>query len=474
MTDPTEVAPLEPVLLHGRREVRGSGSVSRSTLLEGRFGRMFRRLPPCPAYDNAQLTELAESMRDTASPGGWSGTVEDRDNPAIPAAYTYLGQFIDHDITFDPTSSLDRINDPDALNNFRTPRFDLDSVYGSGPQDEPFQYNNTKPGHLLVEPNINNEIDLPRNTQGVALTGDPRNDENIIVSQLHLIFLKAHNKFAEIVAGDPDIPPEHRFAETQRRLRWHYQWVVVNDYLPRIVGKDLMDRLFVRDSKTGQWDIKRRFYRPIKRAYMPVEFSAAAFRFGHSMIRGIYNLSSIVTDRPIFAPTDEVGELDDLRGGRPLPAQWTIDWSHFTTVAGSTAQPSRRIDSKLVDALFTLPSGGGSLALRNLHRGQALELPSGQDVAKALGVERVFIGAELGAPDPTPLWFYILKESELQIGGLHLGPTGGRIVAEVLLGLLEMDSQSFFSQAPDWVPTIPESDGDSDFGLGDLITFANS
>ena len=132
------------------------------------------------------------------------------DNEAIPAGYTYFGQFVDHDITFDPVSSLQRINDPDALENFRTPRFDLDSVYGSGPGDEPFQYDRDSidgvkllvgKGRDVNTGETTSEDDLPRNAQGIALIGDPRNDENIIVSQLQLAFIKLHNKFVDQISG---------------------------------------------------------------------------------------------------------------------------------------------------------------------------------------------------------------------------------------------------------------------------------
>ena len=125
-------------------EPRGLRPVTLSTLFEGRFGRRFRKLPPAPPLDPTHLQELARSMREPEATGGggWGGPSAppvDLDNPDIPAGYTYFGQFVDHDITFDPASSLERENDPDALTNFRSPRFDLDSVYGSGPEDEPFQ-----------------------------------------------------------------------------------------------------------------------------------------------------------------------------------------------------------------------------------------------------------------------------------------------------------------------------------------------
>jgi hypothetical protein len=192
---------------HGNKDIRGSKRVPLSSVSEGRFGRMFRRLQPAPSYTTEHLTALAELMRETvpAAPGGWAAapTVQPGgDNPGIPAAYTYLGQFIDHDLTFDPNSSLQQQNDPDALHSFRTPRYDLDSLYGSGPDDEPFQYQpGTVPPRLLIEPNANGVEDLPRTSQGIAIIGDPRNDENIIVSQLQLLFCKFHNKVAAASRG---------------------------------------------------------------------------------------------------------------------------------------------------------------------------------------------------------------------------------------------------------------------------------
>jgi hypothetical protein len=188
-----------------------------SPLFEGRFGRMFRRLPPCPPLAPKKLHELAETMREPEPPS------EELDNPDIPAGYTYFGQFLDHDITFDPVATFDRENDPDALASFRTPRFDLDSLYGSGPADEPFQYDRNAPGRFLIGVSAD-QADLPRNAQGIALIGDPRNDENVIVSGLQLAFLLLHNKLLDQAIAD-GVPEGQCFEEAQRRLRWHYQWV---------------------------------------------------------------------------------------------------------------------------------------------------------------------------------------------------------------------------------------------------------
>jgi hypothetical protein len=202
---------------------RGQARVARSPLHEGRFGRMFRKLPPAPEYSEAELQQLAESMREpSGQSGGWNqpdAPPPDRDNPAIPAGYTYFGQFVDHDISFDPTSRLLVHQDPDALIDFRTPRYDLDSLYGSGPIDEPFQYDQTRAGRLLVGPSANGEPDLPRNTQGIALIGDPRNDENVPIGGLSIVLMLLHNKLADVVDQDATVLETDRFDETRRRVR---------------------------------------------------------------------------------------------------------------------------------------------------------------------------------------------------------------------------------------------------------------
>ncbi|HEX5609254.1 MAG TPA: heme peroxidase family protein [Solirubrobacterales bacterium] len=467
---------------HGHRGIRGLKRIPRSKSYEGRFGRMFRRLPPAPSLGDGALRELAEQMRaPVPSKGlarGWGspGAPPNKsDNSTIPAGFTYFGQFVDHDITFDPVSSMQRQNDPDALTDFRSPRFDLDSVYGSGPADEPFQYDKDSGGlKFLIETNVNGEQDLPRNSQGTALIGDPRNDENTIVSQLHLVFLRFHNKIADEVANDGSISGERRFEEIQRRVRWHYQWVILRDFLPRIVGPELLTELLTITDQAVQ--INLGWYKPKQSPYMPVEFSVAAFRYGHSQIRPAYHLNRKVRDRPMFTP-GEPGPVADLRGFRPIPGGSTIDdWAFFLETGGGALklQPSLKIDSQLSAGLFDLPGfddAESSLAYRNLKRGEALGLPSGQDVARRLGVEPVLDGASLAAPAATPLWLYILKEAELS-GGHCLGPVGARIVSEVLLGLLKGDSSSFVNAEPSWRPFLGPNPGN--FTLGDLVVFATA
>ncbi|UTP39780.1 heme peroxidase family protein [Phenylobacterium sp. LH3H17] len=434
--------------------------VPRSPFYEGAFGRLFRKLPPWvpPGKTDAEKEAAIRAISATMFEGpdqGWSAPA---DNPAIPAAYTYFGQFVDHDVTFDPTSSLTKLNDPDRLQNFRTPKFDLDNLYGEGPDDEPFLYDKTRTGAFLMGPGKSpGEVDLLRNPQGVAIIGDPRNDENIIVSQIQMAFLKLHNAVLDRVLSSGEHQGRDAFHQAQNLVRWHYQWVVLFDFLPRICGQAIVDAVIAQRPGGVGYDIDLQYYRPKQTSYMPVEFSAAAYRLGHSMIRQAYNLNKIVTDRPIFTDAANPGELDDLRGFRPLPGFWTVDWRHFVDLdPAQPVQPSRRLDAKLSKALEKLP-GGESLAALNLLRGFRLALPSGQSVAKAMGQTPLDNGElgldpELAGPE-APLWFYILKEAELLGGGAHLGPVGGRIVAEVFVGLAKNDPNAFLNVDPAWTPT---------------------
>jgi hypothetical protein len=434
----------------------------------GRFGRMFPSLPPCDLSADA-TDQLAAALIELA------GT--STDNPFVVAGYTYLGQFIDHDITFDPTSKLERENDPLALENFRTPRFDLDSLYGSGPEDEPFLYDWTEsslPGvKLLVglnpsEPPGLAAQDVPRNHQGRALVGDARNDENLIVSQMHLLFIRFHNKVVDhVLAGGHGSGNKELFEKAQRTVRWHYQWIVTHDFLSRIVRDD---DPFVRTFFT--WRDK---------PFMPVEFSAGAFRFGHSMVREDYRLNHRPNNVPLF---HRDGAKEDLGGSRWLPDSLQIEWEHFFKTSGTFTQKSRRIDLSLAKALSHVPPTGAALALLNLRRGRALGLPAGGDVAEAMGQDRLSEHELLEPLDglidrntakalgrSTPLWYYVLREAELRGGfGLHLGPVGSRIVAEVLLGLLEGDPNSYLRKWPAWVPDLPTAH-DDDFKMADLVDF---
>jgi hypothetical protein len=456
---------------------------------------MFRTLPAFEPGD-AALSELAAQMLEPVDPGTEGGGEDEGLDGPIPAGYTYLGQFIDHDITFDPVSSLQRLNDPEALHDFRTPRLDLDSLYGDGPNNNPFMYDpafdegRTK---LLLGENGNGELDLPRNVlppagalaQGRALIGDPRNDENVIVGQLHLLFLRFHNKVVDFVREqEPALEPDGLFEEAQRLVRWHYQWIVAHDFLPRVCGPQVVEDILHSDTYTeagGQTVALQRvhlqFYSWQKQPFMPVEFSVAAYRFGHSMIRPDYRLNQQVTaEIPIFTSGELQDEHQDLRGFRPLASAWTIEWPFFFELGGADLQHARRIDTKLSAPLGDVPGTNEphELAARNLRRGQALKLPSGQRVARAMGLnpmddETLGITAVSDRfVESAPLWFYTLKEAEVA-GGQSLGPVGARIVAETLLGLLKGDRFSFLNVEPNWKPTF--AGANEGFTMPDLINF---
>jgi hypothetical protein len=481
-------AAVEAGAFHGA-ELRGLGAVPQSPLFEGRFGRMFRGLPALdPGLDaiNA-LTALMEDPGEAAS----------GDNAMIPAGYTYLGQFVDHDITFDPTSVISKQNDPDALIDFRAPRFDLDSLYGSGPADQPYLYEWHSPSNrgvkLLVghnQPSAVEEFerdDLPRNQQGRALIGDPRNDENVIVSQLHLLFIRFHAKVVDHVRSHQHLEGSELFAEAQRIVRWHYQWIVVHDFLHRVVGKTMAESVLTPGAGGAAPTVHRTFFTWVNQPFIPVEFSGAAYRFGHSMVRPDYDLNETVTEVPIFAAADKPDAREHLGGFRRLPSLWTIDWDFYFKTGSRAPQLSRKIDNKLSFPLFHLPKGldvkRHALAQLNLRRGRALGLPSGQAIAAVMG-ETALTAAELGLDTinlpaagkaalqtATPLWYYVLREAQVKAAGERLGPVGGRIVAEVLIGLLEGDSQSYLSQSPTWKPHFLPAATNGDFTMADLVKF---
>jgi len=411
-----------------------------------RYGRM---LPEAEA-STWNVTQLEQLANDVAALAGKS-----TDNFDIPSGYTYFGQFVDHDSTFDPTSRLRRKNDPAALVDYRTPALDLDSLYGSGPMDQPYMYDwRAAPKGVTM---LLGKCDLPRNAQGRALIGDPRNDENLIVSQVQQLMLRFHNKVVGELAGSFD-DDALLFEEAQRQVRWHYQWIVMEDFLPLIVGAETAGAVYARPN------ITLRFYRPDPRPYMPVEFSGAAYRFGHSMVREDYKLNDRTPNAPLFKarPGDQGRRLE---GNRRLPRELVIEWKHFLPTTPMRPQASKLIDPSLANALLALPPDKAMLPRLNLLRGHALQLPSGQSAAARLGVAPL-TGAELLEALPTvsgavadkvqrdtPLWLYVLAEAKQRSNhGNHLGPVGGRIVAEVLAGMLKADPSSFVNAAKPWEP----------------------
>jgi Animal haem peroxidase len=420
-----------------------------------RYERLFPALPPLEGEDE---TLLALGVAGGICDGG--EICEDATEAA--AGWPLFGQFIAHDITAD-RSPLSPRAEPETSVNYRTPKADLDSLYGSGQIGSPYLYRRDDPAQLLLGRNERGEeADLPRNAEGVALVGDPRNDVHIVVSQLHVAMIKVHNRLVELarergIAG-PDV-----FETAQRQTIWHYQWVIVNDYLPRLVGAELVDSV-LRDGP--------RFYRPNGAPRIPLEFADAAFRYGHSQVRDSFELNSDTPARRLFP---------DLIGFRPVPAELAIEWSRlFDVDAAAPAQRAKLIDGRLARSLIELPAAitgeveveaYQSLAGRDLERGHAYGLPSGEAVAAAMG-EAPLAGDPLGLRDAgwtgeTPLWLYFLAESASRGNGERLGPSGGRIVAEVLIGILGADPGSYLANDPDWTPTLPAREGR--FGLTDLL-----
>ena len=495
---------------------RGSAFHPASTLFEGRFGRMFRTLPP-GEFDEDDLRKLAKKMiaKHEEKPTS-ERRDDDEENSGISAGYTYLGQFIDHDLTFDPASSLQKQNDPEALEDFRTPRFDLDSVYGRGPNDQPYLYDDKGVRMLLGRRLTGNHDprarDLPRNNpQGGgrqrkrALIGDPRNDENVIVSQLQSTMLRFHNSLVDSMTKGSK-PPD--FEEVQNAVRWHYQWVVLHDFLPTIVGQDVVHGVLphlkngtsIRDDEP-----KLRFFHWKEIPFMPIEFSAAVYRFGHSMVRPIYRLNTTLRQRQAILSEDESRSLTGFREFRP---DFAVDWSLFFKMGDAPPkgrkrlQKSYKIDTSLVNPLGNLPKVIGdkhpSLAERNLIRGLRMGLPSGQTVARYMD-EKVIEDEDLrigkATEDDTkknplltklfpkfkgnaPLWYYILAEAQQGFRDndtpIRLGPVGGRIVAEVFIGLLLGDQCSFLSQDPSWRPNKDFFNAECKFGMAELLKQAQN
>lgn len=436
-----------------------------STADSGKYGRMFSNLPPLET-DEAYLLALGRegSIMDVDSAHGEG--VSASDNPRIAAGFPILGQFIAHDITADRSLLLhhERLEE---LRNFRAPRFDLESVYGAGPSGDPYLYDlNDLDKFLLGINDIGEMDDLPRNRQGRALIGDPRNDVHLIISQMHLAFLKFHNRIVDRLR-EQGVPAAAVFGEARRLVRWHYQWIVVHEFLPLSVGETLLDDIL----NNGV-----RFYPYDGTPFIPVEFADAAYRFGHSQIRSMYTLNDGGAKGNLFP---------DCAGTCPVPHDRVVDWSYFFEIPGQRRpQGSKKIDTSLAHSLINLPDSvvgvtsvaeQHSLAYRDLERGLALDLPSGETIARYMGVEplsRDEVGLNrLGYQGETPLFYYILKEAEVRHQGEYLGEVGGRIVAEVLMALLDADASSYRNAEAEWAPTLPSGEAGA-FTMADLLHFA--
>jgi hypothetical protein len=459
------------------------------------FGRIFGRMR---SFAAPGTKGLEAALVDIGSPGGildardalqrgpadlitdLSLSEHNQNNPTHTAGVTFFGQFMDHDMTFDVTSTLGRPASPAATPNGRTPAFDLDSVYGAGPVASPQLYDPSDRAKLKIESGGLFE-DVPRMPDGTAIVADPRNDENVIISGLQSAFITFHNNVVDRLRAGGTTDLAAVFSESRRLVTWHYQWLILHEFLPLFVGQSMVDTIVRRG---------RRFYRPRKgEAFIPVEFSGAAYRFGHSMVRPSYRANLAGDEgKPFFALTFDVTKTgpdpDDLRGGFRAPRRF-IGWQTFFDFGDGQVKPNKRIDTRISTPLFDLPisaiashNGPTVLPVRTLLRHLTWELPCGQSIARKMGASALtpadldeLYGYGLGLERSTPLWYYVLKEAELVEDGLRLGPVGGRLVGEVIVGLLQCDPASYLNYDPGWRPSLPARSR-GDFQMVDLLTFA--
>jgi len=464
--------------------------------------------------------DLSDPLQSIIDPARFSPN--NADNPQMTAGATFVGQFLDHDITFDRRSALRANADPSRTENFRSAAFDLDHVYGEGPSDSPELYDRTGadikmrieaiPGSDSVSRNGFIRYDLPRDQFGAAIIGDSRNDENVIVSQLHLAMLRFHNAVTDRIRtsdADQRLTAMQVFERAKRQVQWHYQWIILNEFLPQLIGQERIDQIFdenlpffrasQRRNSGGQPASERHSDRQqshsrAKQPRIPIEFAAAAYRFGHSQVRPSYRVNfGLDDDSQFFAfvldnrVDPNAADPDDLRGGRRAARRF-IDWQTFFDFGDGNVRNNKRIDSKISTILFELPGsvvpapglpsdGVISLASRNLLRHVNFGLPAGQEIARTIGVTALTENqlsdlAPFGMAQSTPLWVYILKEAELLEDGLRMGPVGARIIGEVFIGLLMADQDSYVVVNPQWRPNLPSRNGAGQFDVVDLLNMA--
>lgn len=434
-----------------------------------------------------------------------------REDSDIPAGYTYFGQFVDHDITLDgsdglPQSLKDGISH-DEMKQLRSPSLDLDSVYGAPAIAETLKEADglrMKLGRTTAiasgtaapsGPGTDVDLlghDLPRQHSGQAIIGDARNDENLIIQQLHTAFLRFHNKVAEELrsSADPTLSNAVIFAQARDLVTRHYQWLVLNDFVRRIVDPETFEDILGVSDLAGcacvlPHPLIFRISAP-QTPPMPLEFSVAAYRLGHSMVRNSYSWNKIFHNaetsfKLFFRFTHLSGDIG-AEGGLPtFPSNWIADWRRMFPLEEAIGFPAflrgtdtanrqiplnfaKKIDTTIALELGALPKGGGNLASRNLIRGSRNGLPSGQDVAGEIirlgdiktktltademldGLDELKRNAVTGGEFhmKTPLWFYLLREAEIA-GGNHLGRVGSRIVLETFLALIRCSVTSIFA-----------------------------
>ena len=427
---------------------------------DDRFGRMFDYLEP--AYTPSHV------LKDVGRKGGKmdAGSTSKRTDD-VPVGMIFFGQFVDHDITLDASTTFDSVVDnPGEIANVRTPTLDLDCIYGLGPEAQPYLYSQAGDfaGAKLLTGADNpgqeglRESDLLRSPNKRAMIGDPRNDENRVISSLQLAVIRFHNHVCDTLHTEHGYSGAELYEHARRDTTWHYQWGVVNDFLTAICGKPVVDKILGCGRQHYCGGVP----------YIPIEFSVAAYRFGHSMIPMKIQVQKNGSRLELFGEFLGRG-FDELKNPKGV-----IDWHElFHTPANRQVEMAQMLDTKLAGDLLALPfitNAENSLATRNLLRGNTFLLPGGEKIAQAIGreeqeikkvVTKVKTLSDGLTSDGIPLWLYILAEAEVigrateggaPIKGEGLGPVGATIVAETIIGLLEFDEHSYLGANRNWSP----------------------
>ncbi|MEO1492118.1 MAG: heme peroxidase family protein [Pseudomonadota bacterium] len=450
---------------HGQRDLAGLAKHCKrgaEQTRDDRFGRLFPNLSP--GY------VAADVLQDIGAPNGpMDGKAKASPTKTVPVGHVFFGQFVDHDVTLDLSSSFDEVAG-EGLPNARTPTLDLDCVYGAGPDDAPFMYVQGGPfggAKLLTgadEPGADDlrANDLLRAPNGRAMIGDHRNDENRIVSQVQLGIIKFHNAMCDKIHSEQGLEGAALFEEARRETTWHYQWGLVNDFLVDMCGGAVVQDVL---------SCGRQFYCPIE-PFIPVEFSVAAYRFGHSMAPMKIQIQHGAPRHELFGPV--LGEGFSAVSSSDAIVDFREIFFADKNKKKKAVQRAETLDTKLAGDLLQLPipvvaEGERSLATRNLLRGNTFLLPGGDKIAEAMGrdegeIEKVVHHVDQLSDgkitEGVPLWLYILAEAEVigrETSPGHfekeegLGPVGARIVAEVMIGLLELDPNSYLGANRNWV-----------------------
>ncbi len=432
------------------------------------FDRLFPHLPAHQPPD-----ELLEHLGEPNGPMSerkslWAD--DSYDSPNHAAGYTFFAQFLFHDLTYELVRRLSTERPPSTVQGGPS-SLRLHTLYGPGPEMAPHLYafyeQEYFSGRLLDAP-AGTEQDVPRNRQGRALIADPRNDENVVLSQLHLGMIRFHNALVEHLASTGDSGTT-LFNQAQRQVRWHYQWAVVNDFLPQIVGPSRVEAALERDFSSQDALVG-----------LPLEVAQGVLRYVYSQVRLQYQLNDDAN--VALLPADEHDDTLLRHRSQSIPPRLKVDWTRFFNLDDGPTQPSKLIDTKITPAFLDLPlvedprPARRSVAARFFLQGKRAGLPSGEDVARALGESATLPTTsalrKLGLKD-TPLLYYILAEAEHQFQDSkqdRLGPVGGQLLANALIRHLRLDPQSYLNAHPNFTPASEFTDDEGAFKVGQLIT----